>query len=200
MKKVVLVLVLLFSSSCVHVPFSLYPFGLFDSESTREKVTERAGKALEAIKARDMEALSQLVHPEQGVRFSPYGNVDPENDVRMTADQVRGLMENDKVRVWGRFDGSGKPIKMTAGEYFDRFVFDRDYTQAPETAYNGLVQTGNTIVTIEEMYPEASYVSYHYPGQNPDYGGLDWSSLRLVFEKHRGTWYLTGVVHGQWTI
>jgi len=29
---------------------------------------------------------------------------------------------------------------------------------------------------------------------------MDWASLRLVFEKFKGTWWLVGVIHAGWTI
>jgi hypothetical protein len=29
---------------------------------------------------------------------------------------------------------------------------------------------------------------------------MDWRSLRLFLEQKDGTWYLVGIVHGQWTI
>jgi UDP-N-acetyl-2-amino-2-deoxyglucuronate dehydrogenase len=30
--------------------------------------------------------------------------------------------------------------------------------------------------------------------------GMDWRSLRLVFEKKNDIWYLVGIIHDQWTI
>lgn len=43
-------------------------------------------------------------------------------------------------------------------------------------------------------------VEYYLPGENPDYGGLDWQSLRLVFQHKEGAWYLVGVIHDEWTV
>jgi len=43
-------------------------------------------------------------------------------------------------------------------------------------------------------------VEYHFPGIDPQYGGLDWRSLRLVFQQSGGEWYLVGIIHDQWTI
>jgi hypothetical protein len=37
-------------------------------------------------------------------------------------------------------------------------------------------------------------------GFDPEYEGMDWRSLRLVFEKKNDIWYLVGIIHDQWTI
>jgi hypothetical protein len=38
------------------------------------------------------------------------------------------------------------------------------------------------------------------PGAKPEYAGLDWASLLLVFEQYESRWYLVALVHDQWTI
>ena len=57
-----------------------------------------------------------------------------------------------------------------------------------------------TLNNVAEVYPEAVTVEYHVEGSAPELGGLDWRSLRLVFERVEDTWYLVGVVHDEWTI
>jgi hypothetical protein len=42
-------------------------------------------------------------------------------------------------------------------------------------------------------------VEYHFTGFEPDYGGLDWRSLRLVFMQDGDEWFLIGIVHDEWT-
>ena len=46
----------------------------------------------------------------------------------------------------------------------------------------------------------AMVVEYHFPGFDPQYGGLDWASLRLVFQEFEGRWVLVGIIHDEWTI
>ena len=43
-------------------------------------------------------------------------------------------------------------------------------------------------------------MEYHFPGIDPKFEGMDWRSLRLVFEQKNCTWYLVGIIHAQWTI
>ncbi len=59
---------------------------------------------------------------------------------------------------------------------------------------------GNSIDNSQEYYPGAMVVEYHFPGFDPQYGGLDWASLRLVFQEFEGRWVLVGIIHDEWTI
>jgi hypothetical protein len=43
-------------------------------------------------------------------------------------------------------------------------------------------------------------IEYYFSGFDPQYGGMDWRSLRLVFIKDSNNWYLAAIVHGEWTI
>jgi len=161
---------------------------------------ERAGAVLEALAARDMEALAALVHPELGVRFSPYPFVDVDNDIVLSADDIRSALDSDRVYTWGAWDGTGLPIEMTFAEYLERFVWDHDYRQAEQVAVNEFIATGNAINNARDVYPEATIIEYYFSGFNPDYAGMDWRCLRLVMEESGGQWYLSGIIHGEWTI
>ena len=55
------------------------------------------------------------------------------------------------------------------------------------------------INNIPDFYPGGMMVEYHFPGIDPEYGGLDWRSLRLVFIPYGEDWFLVGVVHDEWT-
>jgi len=47
-----------------------------------------------------------------------------------TKDQLKNLMESEEVYIWGEYDGSGDPIKLTFAQYFDKFVYDHDFANA----------------------------------------------------------------------
>ncbi|HUM37898.1 MAG TPA: hypothetical protein PLQ85_13585, partial [Anaerolineae bacterium] len=101
---------------------------------------------------------------------------------------------------WGVYDGSGEPIQLTFAAYYQKFVFDHDYTTAVAVSVNERLGMGNSIDNSQEYYPGAMVVEYHFPGFDPQYGGLDWTSLRLVFQEFEGRWVLVGIIHDQWTI
>ena len=151
---------------------------------------------VQALQVQDYNAVASLVHPERGVTFTPYSTADLEDNQTFTQDQVRGLSQDNTVYTWGIQDGVGGPISMTPAQYFSEFVFDADYTQASLIGIDEIMLSGNALENLTEAYPGCRFVDFSILGQD----GIDWSSLKLVFEAGDNSWYLVGVVHGQWTV
>ena len=171
------------------------------ASASQRAIENRAAAAIAALKAHDMMALSNIAHPQKGIRFTPYTRVDAKVDRLFTKRQVRDLWTNKALFVWGSHDGTGSPIRLTFPEYYKAFVYDYDFSGAPRIAYDAEpMGTGNSVNNIRQAYAGAIVVEYHVPGLDPKYGGMDWRSLWLVFEKSGAEWLLTGVVHGSWTI
>ena len=163
-------------------------------------LSDRAGQVLAALKESDYEALAALVHPEKGVTLTPYSTVEPSCDRNLLPAQLVLLPEDDIPYVWGIEDGTGAPIELTGREYFERYVFNADYTAAPETAVDTVLMQGNALENVASAYPEGRFVEYHFPGLDEQMAGYDWCSLKLVFECYQGDWYLVGLVHSEWTV
>lgn len=164
----------------------------------KAQVLAQAKKVVAALKNKDMRRLSDFVHPTKGVRFSPYGNLSDE-DLTFKKSQIPTLFLVRRTFVWGNYDGSGEPINLGFPQYFDRFVYDQDFARAPRVAYDRIIRQGNTAINIKETFPSARFVEYHFPGTRKN-NNLDWRSLRLIFEKSGGRWYLVGISHDRWTI
>ncbi|HOQ75761.1 MAG TPA: hypothetical protein PK369_04220 [Thermoclostridium sp.] len=171
-----------------------------DEEYIKSIIEERTAEVLTAISKYDFEKLSEAVHPEKGVRFSPYTWVDEGKDLVFSADEIRNMARDSGTYVWGNYDGSGDPIELSFRDYFARFVYDADFVNAEQTGYNKVLGQGNTINNSFEVYKDSIIVEYHFSGIDPKYEGMDWRSLRLVFEKAGDTWYLVGIIHDEWTI
>lgn len=165
----------------------------------QETVLALAGQTLAALKSQDMQAVAALAHPTQGVRFSPYAYVRDE-DLIFTPAQLQGLFADSTIYEWGAYDGSGEPIQRSFAAYYQEFVFDHDYTAAEAVSLNARLGFGNSIDNSHEVYPGAMVVEYYFPGFNPEYAGMDWAGLRLVFQQFEGRWVLVGIIHDQWTI
>ncbi len=155
---------------------------------------------IQLLKNKDMRNLATYVHPQKGVRFSPYAYVDIKTDRVFKATELNRFLEDEKKYLWGYYDGSGEPIQLTHQKYYESFVYDHDYVNAREVGHNKIVKQGNTINNSKKVYPGSSIIEYHFPGFDPKYGGMDWASLRLVFEKFNNRWYLVGIIHAGWTI
>lgn len=148
----------------------------------------------------DMQGLSEYVHPNKGVRFSPYGHVLLQEDLVFFAQDIPTLLQDSQLYTWGAFDGTGDPINYTFSDYYDRFIYDVDFADPHMIGNNFVIGAGNTLINLEQAYPDGSFVEFYFTGFNPDYVGMDWRSLRLVFEEWEGTWSLVGIVHDEWTI
>ncbi|MDD4715122.1 MAG: hypothetical protein PHT34_01015 [Oscillospiraceae bacterium] len=155
---------------------------------------------LEAIKARDYPALAHMIHPEKGVVFTPYSSVDLTANLKFTRTQIGALAGNSQTYVWGVYDGAGNPIKMTMSEYFEKFVFNTDYTAAPVIGVNKIIQSGNSLENVQKVFPTAQFVEFHYPSLDPEKEGMDWCSLKVVFESYQNTYKVVALIHSQWTI
>lgn len=172
-----------------------------DTEEYMENtIKDRATGVLAAIKDYDMEKLSQVIHPEKGVRFTPYAYVDASKDLVFSSDEIKSIGEDTKKYLWGSYDGSGEPIELTFSDYYKKFIYDADFINAKEVGYNKILGKGNSLNNSFEFYKNSIIVEYHFPGIDPLYNGIDWRSLRLVFEKMNDNWYIVGIIHDQWTI
>ncbi len=165
-----------------------------------ETLLQTANDVAAAMKAQDFSALADYVHPEKGVTFTPYSAVNFETDRMVARADVEHFLSDDEEHHWGAYDGSGEAMELTNQAYWDAFVWNTDYSQADQISANEIVQTGNSMENLQEAYPDAVFVDYHFDQLDPQYEGMDWCSLKLVFEEYDGGLYLVGVVHGQWTI
>ena len=169
-------------------------------EYIKSIIEERSVDVLTTIKNYDMEKLADAIHPDKGVRFSPYGYVDVDNNLVFTAEEVKNLATDSKTYLWGHYDGSGEPITLKFSDYYKKFIYDVDFVNAEQVGYNKALGQGNTLNNSFEVYKNSIIVEYHFPGIDPKYEGMDWRSLRLVYEKKDDIWYLVGIIHDQWTI
>lgn len=170
-----------------------------DPEDNAELMST-AYHVLLALKDKDYEQLSFAVHPSKGVTFTPYSTVEPGVNVNLSSIQVSKLASDDTVYTWGYVDGRGSLIEMTISQYLDSYVYDADYSQAPEIGVDRVLINGNALENVAVAYPGCRYVDFCFPSVDPVYQGLDWHSLKLVFEPGETRWLLVGIIHSQWTI
>ncbi|MFN4080021.1 MAG: hypothetical protein ACK4NS_03900 [Saprospiraceae bacterium] len=154
---------------------------------------------LDLLSRKDFEALADWIHPELGLRFSPYGFVDTSSGLRLSRAEFKATLANEAVRVWGAYDGNGEPIEMNFKDYYKEFIFNADFSKPEKFAENEIIGKGNTLINMAEMYPDCKFIESYFSGFAPEFAGMDWSSLRLVFKKEGARHYPVGIVHDQWT-
>ncbi|MEC0240588.1 hypothetical protein P4H66_12055 [Paenibacillus dokdonensis] len=172
-----------------------------DQEGVPPTALEAAATVMTALQNGNMKALASWAHPDKGIRFSPYAYVDTKTDLVFSRNEIEGLMQDSKKRVWGTFPGSGELIEKTFADYYKSFVYDADFKKDGKIALNKGLGQSTMINNLNEVYPKESYdfVEYYIDGITPAMDGMDWRSLRLVFEKIGEDHALVGIIHDQWT-
>jgi hypothetical protein len=160
---------------------------------------QTASMVITALQTNDLTTLAQYVHPTRGVRFTPYTYIS-DTDLVFSQSVIPTLTSDTTVFNWGIYDGSGLPIDLTYNDYYAKFIYSADFANPEQVAYNKFIGSGNSINNLEEFYPDAEFVEYHFKGFDKQYEGMDWQSLLLVFSNEGGTYYLVGIIHAQWTI
>ena len=168
-------------------------------DSTLLQLTDRI---LKAFKSRNYRSVADHIDPVQGVRFSPYAYVDTLKNVVLSKRKFieqAGKTEQDMIK-WGEFDGSGDPINMTLNQYIQRFVYDVDFAKPEKRSVNEFLNEGNSLNNLLSVYTSADFTASYFSGFDEKYQGLDWKTLRLVFQLRNKRYYLVGIVHDEWTI
>lgn len=160
---------------------------------------ELAVRAARFIKMRDFKSLSEMAHPTFGVYFCPGATVNLRNNKVFTQYEVSNFRDDENSYVWGVSTNTGVPIEMTAEEYFSRYVYDKDYANAPIIGVNYAARTGNSLENLSEAFPNAKFVDLCFPGTEAN-EYHDWGLLRLCFEEYKGMQRLTAVIHSEYTV
>ncbi len=159
-----------------------------------------SAEILRTLKQKDFAALAAHIHPSLGVRLSPYAFIDTINHQVLSRADFRNKEKLPERVNWGHYDGSGDPILIGFDKYMEEFVYDEDFLNAPQKAVNQLLGGGNSLNNLAAVYPGCPFTEFYFPGIDPQYAGMDWVTLRLVFKQEKNNYYLVGIVHDQWTI
>jgi hypothetical protein len=171
-----------------------------DSTAHAERLSRVSDTILGHFKGKELDKLARFVHPIWGVRFSPYGYVDTTSDVWIDGDSLRALAQRGEPILWGLYDASGDSIVTSLSGYVDLFIYDHDFIVLERSINQALSGPTTTLDNRYEIYPDHDFVSFRFPGSDPDVDGMDWSGLNLIYRSEGGRLYLVGVIHEQWTI
>lgn len=161
-------------------------------------VLGNSASIVQALSNRNMATVAEMAHPIKGVRFTPYVFIQ-DSDATFMPDTLAQLMRDPIVYRWGVYQGEGGFIDDDFTTYFESFVYDEDYQNAEQQSLNEPLGQGSMIDNSQTYYTDPMVVEYHFSGFDPQFGGLDWTSLRLVFEEYQGKWMLVGIIHAEWT-
>lgn len=104
------------------------------------------------------------------------------------------LSVSDRVILWGYEPGSGRPIRLTFREFFDRYL-SHPYAEKGRVSIDSTLCTGNTPFNFRDVFDRGvHFVEFCIPGTEK-YGHLDWHAVRFIFVGDS----LLAVVHDSWS-
>ena len=192
-----------FLSLCLGLLFGILMFNGFKSESFVKSDTYSAyvvaNKALDAISKCDYKSLSEYIHPTKGIVFTPFSYVNCDENLVFTAAQVSNFATDNDKYIWGVYDQSSVSIEATVRDYFERFVYDKNFLYANQIGINSIIRQGNSIENVIDEFPDSVFVDFYDSGSE-EYDGLDWSSLKIVMEKCNGEFKIVAIIHSSYTL
>ncbi len=104
------------------------------------------------------------------------------------------LAVSNRVLLWGYEPGSGRPIRLTFRDFFERYLH-RPYASGGKVSLDTTLCRGNTPFNFRDVFDEGvHFLEFCIPGSE-EYGGLDWHAVRFIFIGDS----LLAVVHDSWS-
>lgn len=168
--------------------------------STNLEVSELTDSIISIIESGEHERLAGLVHPDRGVRFSPYVFVKKNIDLVLFKSDIQNLSSSDSILEWGVYDGSGEPMLLSLSKFLKQYASIGDCLDTVQISTDELLQRGNMVDNHQDVYPNSVVVEVYCSGYDSKYEGMDWEACRFVFEEKNSRYFLIGIVHNGWTI
>ncbi len=169
-------------------------------------LNETTRQVLSAVKHHDYTAFADFIHPEEGIRFSPYGYIDTagypkETNLLFSKNEfITALKTKNKKTLWVSFDASDEPTHMSLEDYFKRFVYDVDFLYVEKKSVNEFLGGGNSLNNLRAIYPDEPFTENYFSPDRRETEFNNWRTLRLVYKKSGSRYYVIAVVHDEWTI
>ncbi|MCR8658843.1 hypothetical protein [Paenibacillus endoradicis] len=172
-----------------------------DNEPQQLQPEQLAQLIVEKLAQGQLIDIAPYVAEDVAVRFSPYPYIREDVDFELTQLQFVTAMSADTIVTAREYDGSGEPMELTFAQYYHEFINDRAYATDAVVGVNTTNGLGSMIQNWQDIYSTEQYTSVEYYIEGTaEYEGMDWNSLRLVFEEQAGQYFLVAVIHGQWTM
>ena len=105
-----------------------------------------AVEILRFVKTRNYKKLASFIHPEYGIRFSPFAYIDTTDDRKFYADELLLLAKQGKRINWNSsWDSERSPEFLTIDQYFKRYVYDVDFLNAELISLNKFHTPGHRL-------------------------------------------------------
>jgi len=109
-------------------------------------VKELATTIIRLLKDKKLSEVAEYIHPESAMLFSPYAYVSEESYVFSKSEYLALIVSSKKYSFGVMSAEDGGDEELSFDDYFARFIYNVDYANAPQIAYNRFLGFGNSLV------------------------------------------------------
>ncbi|MBL4704528.1 MAG: hypothetical protein JKY54_08400 [Flavobacteriales bacterium] len=172
------------------------PSPVFGYPLIESKVEDVARYLLERLKEKNWPAVSALTSSDHPLRISPKVHLDS-NTFTVDGKLLSKLEISGEEIVWYINTASGEPMIMNFTDYFNRYIWDKDYSKA-HFHVDEYISRSSLINNLASEFPNCKTVEAFIKTDiksNPS--AIQWRSLNMVFKYMDNKYYLVGLVHDQ---
>lgn len=116
----------------------------------------------------------------------------------VSKEKVSEISYDSATTLWGYKDGRGDPINVTTQAFIEQYVFSKNFLMTDNINVNQIKDggTSNTNTLLQDISGR-NFVAFYYQG-DPQYPGMTWRTLYLVFDMENGSYALRGITTNQW--
>jgi hypothetical protein len=201
MKKILIVIILIALGYGAYYIYQNTPESVTTEPAPQtkdQKVIAAAKEVLKALADKNYAKLASLTSTN-GLSLNEVPSLDLTKSDVAKAD-VEKIPADTKITLWGYTDGQGAEIYLTKQEFIERYIYNNDYLSAPNVAVNNTLGNGNSINTILQDAAGRDLAAFHFTGFNPEYEGMDWTTIYIIFDQENGEYKVRGIAKDNWTI
>jgi hypothetical protein len=175
------------------------PASVLMNSEKNPTLIQNSREVLGALAKHDFAKLQTLTS-DSGLTLSMYPNLDLQK-IHSIKSNIANLPKDKTIYLFGYTDGKGDPVNMTTSEFIDKWIYTKDYVNAPQIAVNSTLGGGNSLNSLKKDIGDRDFVAFHFPGFEAKYDGMDWTTIYLVFDHdNTGAYKLRAIAKDNWTI
>lgn len=104
------------------------------ADQARATLADQADRVMKALRARDATALAAMIDEDEGLALNPFSQG---SDLPvLTPYEVRGCLQDRRLRDWGDRGGDGDTVSLTCADYWKKYLGNVDLGSPSDVTYN----------------------------------------------------------------
>jgi len=135
--------------------------------------------------------ITKYVNDKKGLLITMYPVIALKYDPVFTKQQISKFKNTKEEYKWGLEEGSGEMFLGTPNKFFSTFM-DIELNRISRVGMNTMLTTPGYKENQWDVFSNSIVIEY-YVNPSSEFSGMDWLSVRLIFEKIDNKYYLVGL-------